>query len=280
MQVAQKIPVGHVEAGLRTYNKWAPYPEECNRRMLSAVADYHFTPTSTATQALRKEGISEGIFQVGNTVIDSLLGIHNSIQQNLNQYNAQYAFLPSHPKSIILVTGHRRESFGEGFQAICQALLKIAKQHPEKYLLYPVHLNPNVRATVNALLAGYDNIKLIDPVPYDEMVYLMSRAWLIMTDSGGIQEEAPSLNKPVIVMRETTERPEGIASGCSVLGGISAESIYQNFCRINDSEIIYRQMAAALTPYGNGKSSLKIASILKNSLVTDKVKKNPPNNQQ
>lgn len=262
----QKIPVGHVEAGLRTYDKWSPYPEECNRRMLGIVADYHFTPTATATAALAKEMIHENVFEVGNTVIDSLLLINKKVQRNLTYYQKRYDFLPKDTKQIILITGHRRESFGKGFQQICQALTRIAQNYPDKYLLYPVHLNPNVRSIVNEQLKNYQNIHLIDPVPYDEMIYLMDHSWLIMTDSGGIQEEAPSLNKPVIVMRDTTERPEGIEAGCSVLGKVDADSIYQAFCNVAESDIIYQQMAIAQNPYGNGDSSLRIAKILEQAL--------------
>lgn len=264
-----KIKVGHIEAGLRTYDKWSPYPEECNRKMLSAVADYHFSPTKTATNALLKEGVNKGVYQVGNTVIDSLLVIKEKVINKINYYEKIYDYLPKKPDSIILVTGHRRESFGEGFRNICKALSQIASESPDKVIIYPVHLNPNVRKTVNKYLNCYDNIYLIDPVPYDEMVYLMWRSWLIMTDSGGIQEEAPSLNKPVIVMRETTERLEGVQSGCSVLSGVEALGICENFNDINESKTLYQKMAFSKNPYGNGKSSEIIVSILQEIINVD-----------
>jgi len=261
-----RIPVGHVEAGLRTYNKWAPYPEECNRKMIAAVTDFHFTPTQTASEALAKEGISHGVYQVGNTVVDSLLKVHDLVRDNLPYYTEKYAPVISPDHRTILVTGHRRESFGEGFRQICRALLRIASQHPELNIVYPVHMNPNVKRVVFEMLSSCANIRLIEPVPYDEMVYLMSRAWLILTDSGGIQEEAPSLDVPVIVMRETTERPEGVEVGCSVLGGVSEENIYASFLKLYESPALYTKMSAASNPYGDGKASDRVVSILEKEL--------------
>ncbi len=257
-----KTRVGHVEAGLRTGNKWSPFPEESNRRLISAVADFHFTPTGVATDALLKEGIDTGIYQVGNTVVDSLLAVMNKVEKVQEKYVARFSELFDGTQKILLVTGHRRESFGEGFRQICMAISKIAQTHPELTIIYPVHLNPNVRTVVFRELGSYGNVHLIDPLPYDEMVFLMKRSWLILTDSGGIQEEAPSLNVPLIVMRDVTERQEGIASGCAVLSGVSADNIYEKFIEITHSEEKYNRMAGIDNPYGDGHSGGRIVDVL------------------
>ena len=252
----------HVEAGLRTYNKCAPFPEESNRQMIGTIADIHFTPTQIASDNLAKENINKNVINVGNSVIDSLLLSTQKIDKNQIKYKAKFSSLINN-KKIILVTGHRRESFGKGFEEICKALATIATKHPEFQIIYPVHMNPNVQKVVYATLEQFENIKLIDPLPYDELIYIMSQSWLIMTDSGGIQEEAPALNIPIIVMRETTERIEGIESGCSVLGGTKSERILKEFNKIIESKELYQKMANSLNPYGQGDTSKKIVEYLR-----------------
>lgn len=257
-----QVNICHVEAGLRTYNKWAPFPEECNRRMIGSVADLHFTPTPTATNALRKEGIVNGVFEVGNTVIDSLLYVQSRLGDIAHGYNQKYEKLLGSGKRIVLVTGHRRESFGDGFTNICSALKTLVENHEDIVLLYPVHLNPNVRNVVEDLLGDHPRINLVKPVPYTEMVYLMGISWLILTDSGGIQEEAPSLGVPVLVMRNTTERQEGVDAGCALLLGTTVEGIVDGATSVIESSERYRSMADSPNPYGDGLSSPRIVSAL------------------
>lgn len=257
-----KLTIAHVEAGLRTYDKWAPFPEESNRKMISAITDIHFTPTSTATENLAKENITKNVIQVGNSVIDSLLIVQEKIKKNKAKYEIKFSELLDKEKKIILVTGHRRESFGKGFEEICKALEIITNSHPEFQIIYPVHMNPNVQEIVYEMLGQFENIKLIDPLPYDELIYLMGESWLIMTDSGGIQEEAPTLNIPLIVMRETTERMEGIENGCSILGGTTAKIILQKFNKVIQSKVLYQEMSEALNPYGEGDTSKQIVEYL------------------
>ena len=258
-----KFTLAHVEAGLRTYDKWAPFPEESNRQMIGAVADIHFTPTQTATECLANENIINNVVQVGNSVIDSLLIAKEKIEKNKIKYENRFSSLIDRDKKIILVTGYRRESFGKGFEEICKALATIAENHPEFQIIYPVHMNPNVQKVVYETLGKYKNIKLIDPLPYDELIYIMSQSWLIMTDSGGIQEEAPTLNIPLIVMRDTTERMEGIEAGCSVLSGTSSDKTLKEFYKVIDSHKLYKKMAASLNPYGQGNTSELIVEYLK-----------------
>lgn len=238
--------------------------------MITSIADFHFTPTEAASKALAREGITTGVIKVGNTIVDSLLFILEKVKSKIDFYDKIYTDLTTDNKKIILVTGHRRESFGEGFEQICRAISRIAERHKDKLIVYPVHLNPNVRNIVYKLLNNYNNIKLINPVPYDQMVYLMQKSWIILTDSGGIQEEAPSLNKPTIVMRETTERREGIEAGCCVLGGVNAESIYAEFEGISNSSELYQRMADVNNPYGDGKSSARIVNFLESQLAIEK----------
>ncbi len=257
-----KFTLAHVEAGLRTYDKWAPFPEESNRQMIGVIADIHFTPTQTATDCLMKENITKNVVQVGNSVIDSLLLAKQKIEKNKDKYEKRFESLIDFSKKIILVTGHRRESFGKGFEEICKALATIAKNNPEFQIIYPVHMNPNVQKIVYETLTPFGNIKLIDPLPYDELIYLMSQSWLIMTDSGGIQEEAPSLNVPIIVMRDKTEREEGIESGCAVLGGTNTKSILKQFDKIFSSQNIYEKMKNTKNPYGDGSTSKKVVKYL------------------
>lgn len=256
-----KVAVGHIEAGLRTNDKFSPFPEEINRRLIGVLADYHFTPTKKAETALQKECV-KNIFTVGNTVIDSLKLTKTIVEQNEMNYELKFEYIKSFEK-LILVTGHRRENFGRGFQNICKSILRLSKKYPNYLFLYPVHLNPNVRSTVVDLLQGVQNIKLIDPIPYDEMVYLMSNSFLILTDSGGIQEEAPSLNIPLLVMRDTTERTEGIDAGCARLVGTDSDKIVNEFIRLVSDNVEYNKMANAENPYGDGTSSEKIVKIIK-----------------
>lgn len=262
-----QIPVAHVEAGLRTGNLYSPWPEEANRKLTGALAAVHFAPTETSRQNLLSEGVdSSAIHVTGNTVIDALLEVVAKLDTTENlqlQFREQFDFLPE-DKRIILVTGHRRESFGDGFERICQALAETAKAFPDVEIVYPVHLNPNVRKPVNRLLAGIDNIHLIEPLDYLPFVYLMNRAYLILTDSGGIQEEAPSLGKPVLVMRDTTERPEAVEAGTVKLVGTEVEAISGNLYALLTDVGAYQRMSFAHNPYGDGKASARIIDALVN----------------
>lgn len=260
----QKIPVGHIEAGLRTGDIYSPWPEEINRKLTGALTQLHFAPTEKSQQNLLAESISQdNIFVTGNTVIDALLQVVDIIKTNkeLNQkLLSQFEFIdPS--KKLILVTGHRRESFGGGFERICQALKSLA-QRDDVQVIYPVHLNPNVKEPVDRILAGVDNVHLIAPLDYLPFVYLMSRSYLILTDSGGVQEEAPSLGKPVLVMRDTTERPEAIQAGTVKLVGTDLDYIVEQAMKLLDDSQEYKKMSVAHNPYGDGKACAKIADII------------------
>lgn len=262
-----RIPVGHVEAGLRTYNKFSPFPEEMNRRTAGALTDLHFAPTETARRNLLSEGVADtSIFVTGNTVIDALFSVIGEINANRElkeSLSTQFQFLDPH-KRLILVTGHRRENFGAGFESICRAIARIAERYPDVEILYPVHLNPNVREPVRRLLGNgkLSNVHLIEPVDYLPFVYLMAQSYLIITDSGGVQEEAPSLGKPVLVMRDTTERPEAIGAGTVKLVGTREESIYREAARLLDAADAYQVMSQALNPYGDGRAAERIAKCL------------------
>jgi UDP-N-acetylglucosamine 2-epimerase (non-hydrolysing) len=256
-----KKKVAHIEAGLRTYDKYNPFPEEINRQLVSKIADFHFSPTAISSANLEKENLTE-IHQTGNTVIDALLLGQKIVTANLKYYQNLYANLLTPGKKMVLITGHRRESFGEGFQHICMAIQQLAEKHKDLIFIYPVHLNPNVKNIVNEKLGGLMNVSLIDPVGYGDMIYLMSSAYLILSDSGGIQEEAPSLGKPLLVMRETTERPEGISAGCSVLTGTSTQKIVDTFEEIFNSAEKYQRMSSIANPYGDGLASQRIVSVL------------------
>ena len=264
-----QIKVGHVEAGLRTGNKHAPFPEEMNRRLTGGIADLHFAPTPVAQSNLLREGIDPGdIVVTGNTVIDALLAVVHKLRHDPVAQRAlgeRFSFLDAN-KRLILVTGHRRENFGEGFERICQALADIAAEHPDVEVLYPVHLNPNVRRPVQEILAARQlkNVHLIDPVDYLPFVYLMDRSHLIITDSGGVQEEAPSLGKPVLVMRETTERPEAVEAGTVCLVGTSREAIVRETSRLLHDETAYAAMSRAHNPYGDGHAVDRIITALLN----------------
>ncbi|MEB4677456.1 UDP-N-acetylglucosamine 2-epimerase (non-hydrolyzing) [Enterobacteriaceae bacterium G50] len=267
----QRIPVGHVEAGLRTGNLYSPWPEEANRTLTGHLAMYHFAPTETSRQNLLRENIADSrIFVTGNTVIDALFWVRDRVLSNETLRNAlsqRYPFL-ANGKKMILVTGHRRESFGRGFEHICHALAEIAATHPDVQIVYPVHLNPNVSEPVNRILGHVDNVILIEPQDYLPFVWLMNHAWLILTDSGGIQEEAPSLGKPVLVMRDATERPEAIDAGTVRLVGTDSRRIVDEVSRLMHDENEYQAMSRAHNPYGDGQACERILSALKNNQVT------------
>lgn len=262
-----RIPVGHVEAGLRTYNLEAPFPEEGYRQLTDRLATWYFAPTPASEQSLRREGVSsEQIFITGNTVIDALLWMRENLNALKNPekiYGSATETIMQGSKKIILVTGHRRESFGEGFNNICRAIRHIAKENPNVDIVYPVHLNPKVQEPVFRLLQGYDNIHLISPLDYENFVRLMDRSYLILTDSGGIQEEAPSLNKPTLVMRDCTERPEGIEAGVVKLVGTDSESIATATLELLSDKTLYQNMSLAENPYGDGNASTRIVNALK-----------------
>ncbi len=265
----RRIPVGHVEAGLRTGNVWSPWPEELNRRVTDAIAAWHFAPTAESRQNLLDEGIEpERVTLTGNTVIDALLAVKYRLDADpalTAAVAAAYPFL--HPgRRMILVTGHRRENFGEPFERFCVALRLLAARHPDVQIVYPVHLNPNVQQPVRAILSGHDNVHLIGPQDYLPFVYLMDRAYLIVTDSGGIQEEAPALGKPVLVTRETTERPEAIASGTARLVGTDTACIVREAETLLDDSAAYLRMAHAHNPYGDGQACRRIVEALKTAL--------------
>lgn len=261
----EQISVGHVEAGLRTGNIYSPWPEEANRRLTGTLTKFHFAPTDTSKQNLLKENFSEtDIFVTGNTVIDALLLVQDKIDKNYtlkNELAAQFPFLDE-SKKLILVTGHRRESFGDGFERICEALAITAKQHPEAQIVYPMHLNPNVREPVNRILSDVGNVHLIEPQQYLPFVYLMTRAHIILTDSGGIQEEAPSLAKPVLVMRDTTERPEAVQAGTVKLVGTDIDTITSNLHVLLTDQKEYEKMSFAHNPYGDGQACQRILNAL------------------
>jgi UDP-N-acetylglucosamine 2-epimerase (non-hydrolysing) len=262
-----KIRVGHVEAGLRTYDKYSPFPEEMNRALADQLSDYFFTPTETARQNLLREGFADKkIFVTGNTVIDALqLAWARVKDQNWSHQLGLPAKIFESDHRLILVTGHRRESFGPEFESLCRGLRRIAEMNPTISLVYPVHLNPNVRAPVEKILRGVENIYLLEPLDYAQFVWLMGRSYLVLTDSGGIQEEAPSLGKPVLVMRQKTERPEGIQAGVARLVGTSEQTIYTETQQLLDDSPIYAQMRHAINPYGDGQASGRIVEILKKS---------------
>lgn len=258
----KQIKIAHLEAGLRSGDMYSPFPEEMNRVLVSRIADYHFAPTKRAAKALLKEGVSaDKIFTVGNTVIDALLLAVDLVRDDkiYHEYFSQIDFT----KRIILVTGHRRESFGGGFESMCRAIKRLAEHNRNVEIVYPVHLNPNVRIPVNKILSGIDNVHLLDPLDYPYLVWLMEKAYLVLTDSGGIQEEAPTLGKPVLVMRDVTERQEGVEAGTAKLVGTDEQKIYGEAQKLLDDKSSYAEMANAVNPYGDGTTSEKIAEILK-----------------
>jgi UDP-N-acetylglucosamine 2-epimerase (non-hydrolysing) len=263
----EQIAVGHVEAGLRTGNIYSPWPEEGNRKLTGALTKYHFAPTETSKLNLLKESYPErDIHITGNTVIDALLMIKNKIDNDLalsKKLSLSFPMIDEN-KKLILVTGHRRESFGDGFERICEALAQTAERYPNAQIIYPMHLNPNVREPVNRILSAIDNIYLIEPQQYLPFIYLMNKAHIILTDSGGIQEEAPSLGKPVLVMRDTTERPEAVIAGTVKLVGTDVEVMTAAINELMDNDEAYKEMSFAHNPYGDGNACEKILDILAN----------------
>lgn len=265
-----KVAVGHIEAGLRTDSRYSPFPEEINRRLISVLATYHFAPTDRAAAALRREGVAEEtIFITGNPGIDALRAIaayppspetaRCFARLNLTAASGS----PSPPTRLILVTAHRRENFGEPLRDICAALRSLAARNPDVCIVLPVHFNPSVRSPIMSMLAECDRVHLLDPVAYETMVKLLSRAYLVLTDSGGVQEEAPALGKPVLVLRDHTERQEGVELGGSKLVGTSTHVIVEETERLLHDQDAYRQMAQPLTPYGDGQTAPRIVDIIR-----------------
>ncbi len=261
----KKIKVAHLEAGLRSNNKYSPFPEEINRRLTSVIADFHFTPTESNRQNLLRDGIENHIYVTGNTVIDALFqGLELIKSKGDAPFREEFKAI-DFSKKVILVTGHRRESFGLPFQSICNALKKIARNFDVE-IIYPVHLNPNVRKPVQEILGDVENIHLINPVDYPTMLWLMKNSYFVLTDSGGVQEEAPSLGKPVLVLRDITERMEGIDSGTAKLVGTNEDIIFNNAKDLLEKVGFYNEMAQKNNPYGDGKAAKKIVEILKKIL--------------
>ncbi|MCJ8191577.1 non-hydrolyzing UDP-N-acetylglucosamine 2-epimerase [Sphingomicrobium aestuariivivum] len=261
----RQVAIGHVEAGLRTGNIYSPWPEEANRKLTGALTRLHFAPTTTARDNLLKEGVPEDrILVTGNTVIDALklttarFDTEPALDAEMRE---RFSFLDLEAP-LVLITGHRRENFGDRFETICEAIRDLATAHPEARFVYPVHLNPNVRAPVQRILNGLDNVHLIEPLEYLPFVWLMRQAHLILTDSGGIQEEAPALGKPVLVMRDTTERPEAVAAGTARLVGADKDRIVAGVRELLEDEAVYRQMSEARNPYGDGTASAQIVEAL------------------
>lgn len=263
----QQIPVGHVEAGLRTGNLLSPWPEEGNRKITGAIASLHFAPTERSKQNLLNEGVlEEDIFVTGNTVIDALFLVKKKIDSDESLRNELMGAFSwrDEGKRLVLITGHRRESFGDGFEQICRAIRHCAEKHKNVQFVYPMHLNPNVRSPVNKYLSGIDNIQLVEPLDYLPFVFLMDQADVILTDSGGIQEEAPSLGKPVLVMRETTERPEAIEAGTVKLVGTNSDTIADAVSNLLLDHEVFNSMSRAHNPYGDGTACSQISSIIMN----------------
>ena len=260
----QRVPIGHVEAGLRTGNMHAPWPEEMNRRLTAPLCTLHFAPTPRSRENLEGEGIQkDSIHVTGNTVIDALLEVDARLRTDATlraQMEARFPFLDP-GKKLLLVTGHRRENFGGGFERICRAIARLA-QRPDLQVVYPVHLNPNVQEPVKRHLAGHANVHLVEPQDYLPFVFLMQRSHLILTDSGGVQEEAPSLGKPVLVMRDTTERPEAVDAGTVLLVGTDENRIAEGVASLLDDAAAYARMSAAHNPYGDGLAGKRLAGII------------------
>ena len=251
-----RIPVGHVEAGLRTYNIYSPYPEEFNRQAVGIVAEYNFAPTELSKNNLLKEGKNpSSIYVTGNTAIDAL---KTTIRSDYHHEELEWA----KDSRLIMITAHRRENLGEPMKHMFRAIKRIMEEHPDTKAIYPIHMNPVVRETANSILGGCDRIRIIEPLDVLDFHNFMAHSYLILTDSGGIQEEAPSLGKPVLVMRDTTERPEGIAAGTLKLVGTDEETIYKEFKRLLEDEEEYKQMSHASNPYGDGFACKRIADIL------------------
>jgi len=266
----QKIPVAHVEAGLRTGDIYSPWPEEANRKLTSQITTYHFAPTYTSKENLLKENVDrDDIYITGNTVVDALFWVLDKIEKNEGLKAVLSDAIKSdfsafgNEERLVLITGHRRESFGQGFLDICSAIKTLAEEHSDVNFVYPVHLNPNVQEPVRELLSGINNVYLIAPLDYEPFVYLMSKSYLILTDSGGIQEEAPSLGKPVLVMRDTTERPEAIIAGTVKRVGTNPSTIVNEVNKLLKDTSLYMSMSQAHNPYGDGKACEKIVNLIK-----------------
>ena len=264
------VPVGHVEAGLRTYDLRAPFPEELNRQITGKLAQYHFAPTIKSRENLIAEGVAESSINVtGNTVIDALMLVLDGIATNpakreeLDAHISRALSFDWYNSKYIVITGHRRENFGHGFLQICEAIQQLARDYPDIHFVYPVHFNPNVRAPVGEILSGLENVHLIEPLDYEPFLYLLKHCYLVLTDSGGIQEEAPSLGKPVLVMRDVTERPEAVEAGTVRLVGNNKLNIVRGVAELINDESRYREMSRAHNPYGDGKACRIIAEILK-----------------
>ena len=272
-----KIPIAHIEAGLRTHNRYNPFPEEMNRKLTSSLAHLHFAPTYESKQNLLNEGISKDVVHItGNTVIDALkLVIHKHKNEDINAkwsdyFQTNFGISFNDLKQTILVTGHRRESFGEGFKNICKAISILAHKNPNINVIYPVHLNPNVQKPVYSILGNINNVFLIPPLTYESFIYLMNKSYIILTDSGGIQEEAPTLGKPVLVLRETTERPEGVEACTSKLVGTKIYNIVKETELLLNDRKKYNKISRIINPYGDGFASKKIINIIKEYFIMEK----------
>ncbi len=272
-----KIPIAHIEAGLRTGNKYKPFPEEKNRHMLSVLSDLHFAPTELSRKNLIREGVDERkIWVTGNTVIDAMQMVLSSQESDLEEEKKLSSFFnreigidftspPESVPKIILVTGHRRENFGEGIRSVCEGLLEIAKQRPDVLIVYPVHLNPKVQVPVKELIGGVDSIKLISPIDYEKFLFLLKKSYIVVTDSGGIQEEAPSLGKPVLVTREMTERPEGVEAGTVKLVGTDKKILIHEINKLFDDPSYYKSFSEISNPYGDGNAASRIIEVIRSS---------------
>ncbi|MBP3312360.1 MAG: UDP-N-acetylglucosamine 2-epimerase (non-hydrolyzing) [Butyricicoccus sp.] len=254
-----KIPVGHVEAGLRTFDKYSPFPEEMNRKLVGQIASLHFAPTVRNRDNLAAEGITDGVFICGNTVVDAI-GL--TVKDDFQFRDPELKTLDFENNRVVLVTAHRRENYGEPMENICRAIARLSEKYPDVHFVYPVHLSPYVRETAEKFLGGNDRIHLIAPLAVDEMHNLMARCYLVMTDSGGLQEEAPGLGKPVLVLRRETERPEAIEAGTVKLAGVEEEQIFAMACELFDRPEAYQEMAHAVNPYGDGKTSQRIVQAI------------------
>jgi UDP-N-acetylglucosamine 2-epimerase (non-hydrolysing) len=257
-----KVKVAHIEAGLRSGNKYSPFPEELNRILAGHLSDYHFTPTDESNRNLEKENIKENIYKVGNTVIDALFLGLDLVKKRGEESYFDFFKRVDLTKKIVLITGHRRESFGEPFQNICSAIKTCAEKFPAVEFIYPVHLNPNVQKPVRELLSGLKNVHLIEPLDYAHFIWLMNKSYVVLTDSGGLQEEAPALGKPVLVMRDVTERQEGIDAGTALLVGTNKQLIIDSLSKLLSDTSAYEKMAKAISPYGDGTSCRKIVKVI------------------
>jgi len=262
----QRIKVAHLEAGLRSFDKYAPFPEEINRKIVGILADFHFTPTELGRQNLKREGITKHVYVVGNTVVDALNLGFKMIDEEMEQKISKTLHFVDFKKEVVLITSHRRENFGDPVLRICRAIKDLASIYKNIQFVFPVHLNPKIRKDVFSFLSGSNNIYLIDPLAYPAFIFLMKKSLIILTDSGGIQEEAASVGKPVLVMRDVTERNEGIEAGGAILVGTSAEKIVAEFKKLLNDTILFNSMILKENPYGDGKASGRIVQILLNNL--------------